>query len=373
MERKLGFGLMRLPLLNPDDEGSVDVELCKKMFDSFIDHGFTYFDTALMYCGAKSESAVRQALTSRHNRDTYTLTTKLHCMYLKKMEDRDSIFNHQLEKTGVDYFDYYLIHDIGMDSYKTYTEFDCFNWLIGKKKQGLVKTIGFSFHDNSELLDKVLTEHPEMEFVQLQLNYLDWESVAIQSHRCYDVCVKHGKPVFVMEPVKGGTLANVPESVAKMFRDYNPEMSVPSWAVRFAASHPNVKIVLSGMSDMAQLEDNMSYMSDFKPFNDDEFELVRRAAEEINSTIAITCTGCSYCTGGCPQHIAIPRYFALYNADRQEVASKGWTPQSEYYDRLTHTFGKAGDCIQCGQCETACPQHLPIIENLKEVARYFGK
>ncbi|MCQ2309679.1 MAG: aldo/keto reductase [Bacteroidales bacterium] len=373
MERKLGFGLMRLPLLNQNDEGSIDIELCKKMFDKFIEHGFTYFDTALMYCGAKSESAVKQALTSRHKRDTYTLTTKLHCMYLKTKDDRDSIFNHQLEKTGVDYFDYYLIHDIGMDSYKTYTEFDCFNWLIDKKKQGLVKTIGFSFHDNAELLDKVLTEHPEMEFVQLQLNYLDWESVAIQSHKCYDVCVKHGKPVFVMEPVKGGTLADVPESVAKMFKDYNPEMSVSSWAIRFAASHPNVKIVLSGMSNMAQLDDNMSYMSDFKPFGDDEFELVRRAAEEINSTIAIPCTGCSYCTGGCPQHIAIQKYFALYNADGQEVASKGWTPQGEYYDRLTHTFGKASDCIQCGQCEKACPQHIQIIEKLKEVAEYFGK
>lgn len=372
-EKKLGFGLMRLPLTNPDDASSIDIELTKKMVDSFIENGFTYFDTAWMYCGFNSENAVKEALVKRHPRDSYTLATKLHAGFLQTKEDRDKIFQTQREKTGVDYFDYYLIHDIGLDHYKVYTELDCFNWLMDKKEKGLVKHIGFSYHDNAELLDKVLTEHPEMEFVQLQINYLDWDSEGIQSRKCYEVAVKHNKPVIVMEPVKGGTLAKVPENVAEMYRAYDADMSVPSWAIRFAASLDHVKMVLSGMSNMEQLMDNMSYMKDFVPLNETENTMVMKAVEMINSNIAIPCTGCEYCVDGCPMHIAIPKYFSLYNADRQEVKEKGWTPQGEYYDRLTGTFGKASDCVGCGQCEHVCPQHLPIINNLKEVANYFGK
>ena len=371
--KKLGFGLMRLPLTNPSDAGSVDIELCKKMVDSFIDQGFTYFDTALMYCGGKSENAVKEFLTSRYPRDKYTLATKLHSMFFKTKEERDTVFNSQLEKTGVDFFDYYLLHDIGVDHYKVYTELDCFNWLAQKKKEGKVRYAGFSFHDKADLLDKVLTEHPEMDFVQLQINYLDWESEGIQSRKCYEVAEKHGKPVIVMEPVKGGTLANLPPTAANLLKNYNPDASLPSWAIRFAASLPNVKMVLSGMSNMEQLLDNTSYMKDFKPLTQEEKSLVFKAVDIINGNIAIPCTGCSYCTGGCPQNIAIPKYFSLYNADLQESKEKGWTPQGEYYDRLTNDFGAASDCVECGQCEEACPQHLPIIKNLKDVAAHFGK
>ena len=371
--KKLGFGLMRLPLTNPDEASSIDVEQVKDMVDAFIENGFTYFDTAWMYCGFQSECAAKEALVDRYPRDSYTLADKLHAGYIKTREDRDKIFNEQLRKTGVEYFDYYLLHDIGVDHYKIYQELDCFTWLKEKKEQGLVRHIGFSFHDSAKMLDQVLTEHPEVEFVQLQLNYLDWDSEGVQSRKCYETAVKHGKPVIVMEPVKGGTLAKVPERAERMFKEYHPDMSVPSWAIRFAASNEHVMMVLSGMSNMEQLQDNMSYMADFQPLNEEEQEIIRKAVEIINSGIEIPCTGCSYCTEGCPQNIAIPKYFSLYNADLQECEEKGWKPQGEYYHRLTKTFGKASDCVECGQCESVCPQHLPVIRHLKEVAARFEK
>lgn len=369
--KRLGFGLMRLPLSDPDDPAGIDMERTKQMVDTFLERGFTYFDTAWMYCGFQSENAAREALVERYPRDRFTLATKLHAGFLQDKEDRDRIFNEQLAKTGVEYFDYYLLHDIGQDHYKTYTELDCFQWLQEKKRQGLVKHIGFSYHDNAELLDQVLTEHPEMEFVQLQINYLDWDSAGIQSGKCYETAVKHKKPVIVMEPVKGGTLANVPERVERLFKDVHPDWSVSSWAIRFAASLDNVMMVLSGMSSMEQLLDNTEYMAEFQPLNAQEQQTIREAAAMINSNIVIPCTGCSYCTDGCPMKIAIPKYFSLYNADLQEIKEKGWTPQGEYYDRLTGTFGKASACVACGQCEGVCPQHLPIIEHLKEVAAHF--
>lgn len=369
--KRLGFGLMRLPLSDPDDPAGIDMERTKQMVDTFLERGFTYFDTAWMYCGFQSENAAREALVERYPRDCFTLATKLHAGFLQSKEDRDRIFNEQLAKTGVEYFDYYLLHDIGQDHYKVYTELDCFQWLQEKKRQGLVKHIGFSYHDNAELLDQVLTEHPEMEFVQLQINYLDWDSAGIQSGKCYETAVKHKKPVIVMEPVKGGTLANVPEGVERLFKDVHPDWSVSSWAIRFVASLDNVMMVLSGMSSMEQLLDNTEYMAEFQPLNAEEQQTIREAAAMINSNIVIPCTGCSYCTDGCPMKIAIPKYFSLYNADLQEIKEKGWTPQGEYYDRLTGTFGKASACVACGQCEGVCPQHLPIIEHLKEVAAHF--
>lgn len=369
--KKLGFGLMRLPLTDANDKGSIDIEALKEMVDTFMEQGFTYFDTAWMYCAFKSENAVKEALTDRYPRDRYTLTTKLHASYLKKKEDRDRIFEEQRQKTGVEYFDYYLLHAIDQELYSIYNEMDCFNWLIGKKKQGLVKHIGFSYHDSAEFLDQVLTEHPEMEFVQLQMNYLDWESAEVQSRKCYEVASKHGKPVIVMEPVKGGTLADVSAEVRESFAAYHPDLSVPSWAIRFVASLDNVAMVLSGMGNMEQLMDNISYMKEFVPMNAEETELVHKAAEMIKDSIAIPCTGCSYCTEGCPMQIAIPDLFRVYNkSKRGEITD---VEANEEYRQLTESGGKARECLACGQCQVACPQHLEIINYLKDVAKCMEK
>ena len=370
--KKLGFGLMRLPLLDPSVATSVDMEQLKQMVDLFLERGFTYFDTAWMYTGFASENAAKEALVLRHPRDSFTLTTKLHAGFFDSLEDRDKIFNAQLEKTGADFFDYYLLHDVEANTYPKFEKYDCFTWLQEKKRAGLVHHMGFSFHDTPELLDEVLTAHPEMEFVQLQLNYLDWESPWIQSRRNYEVCVKHGKPVIVMEPVKGGSLAKVPAEAEALFRAAEPELSIPSWGIRFAASQPNVMMVLSGMSTLQQMEDNTGFMEDFQPLDEEKLALCHRAAEIINAQIAVPCTGCSYCTEGCPMHIAIPKYFSLYNEiKREDMEQKGWTVSFTQYDVLTQDFGRAGDCIACGQCERICPQHLPIIEHLKQVSECF--
>ena len=366
--KKLGFGLMRLPTRG----GSIDIEQVKAMVDKFIEKGFTYFDTAWMYMNFSSENAAKEALVSRYPRESFTLATKLHNGFFDSHEGRDKVFNEQLEKTGAGYFDYYLLHGIDKGSLEKYEKFDCFNWLLDKKAKGLVKHAGFSFHDTADVLDDILTRHPEMEFVQLQINYLDWESDWIESRKNYEVCVKHNKPVIVMEPVKGGSLARLPEEAEKLFHEADPKMSIPSWAIRFTASLPNVMTVLSGMSSMEQMEDNLSFMENFVSLTEAENELCHKAAHIINSQIAVPCTGCSYCTEGCPKNIAIPQYFSIYNEImREDMEKKGWTVSFTNYDILTKTHGKASDCIACGQCEQMCPQHLTVIDFLKDVSEKF--
>ena len=370
--KKLGFGLMRLPQNDPNNASDVDVEQVKKMGDLFMERGFTYFDTALMYNGFASEAVAKEALVDRYPRESFTLATKLHAGFFNSLEERDTVFEGQRKKCGVEYFDYYLLHGVEASMIDKYEKFDCFRWLLDKKAKGLVRHAGFSFHDTPELLDSLLTKYPEMEFVQLQLNYLDWESQWIRARECYAVAEKHGKSVIVMEPVKGGTLARLPEAAEKLFREHDAKASLPSWAIRFAASLPNVMVVLSGMSTLSQLDDNTSYMADFRPLTEEEKALCFQAADIINAQIAIPCTACHYCTEGCPQHICIPEYFSIYNEDmRENLEEKGWTINFTNYQILGSKFGKASDCVECGQCEGVCPQHLTIIDFLKDVARHY--
>lgn len=359
--KKLGFGLMRLPQIEIDGKSVIDVELTKKMVDRFMSAGFTYFDTAWMYCDFESENVVKEALTSRYPRDSFTLATKLHSAFFNTVEEREDYFNTQLKKTGVDYFDYYLVHAINKEMYAKHTELDSFNWLIQKKADGLVKRIGFSFHDDAEFLDKVLTEHPEFEFVQLQINYLDWESTRVQSRLCYEVACKHNVPVIVMEPVKGGTLANLPKRAAQLFNAHNPTVSHASWAIRFAASLDNVFMVLSGMSNMEQLEDNVSVIDNLKPLTEADMSIYAQARRVIIEEKLVPCTACEYCLPVCPQNIQIPRLFSLYNSNRRVDAK----------DKVAFA-DIPSECIECGACKEVCPQKLDIPEHIKHINRFYS-
>ena len=345
--KKLGFGLMRLPRTDPEVQEAIDLEQVKKMTDRFLDRGYTYFDTAYMYHNHESERAVKKALTSRVDREKYLLATKLPTPKLEVPEDMERIFNEQLEKCGVEYFDYYLLHCLNTRFYEIATNVGAFDFVMKKKAEGKVKRFGFSFHDTADVLDKILTEHPEVEFVQLQINYLDWESPTVQSRLCYEVARKHGKDIIIMEPIKGGVLANVPTEAKELMESVNPNRTPAEWALLFAATLPGVIMVLSGMSDLKQLDENTEFFQNLPELTEDETQMLFRCADIINRSVAVGCTGCEYCTADCPKQIPIPQWFDAYNKgnDGKELAEKYPTP---------------ADCISCGKCEKKCPQKLPI-------------
>lgn len=366
--RKLGFGTMRLPLTDPGNPGSIDLEQFRQMVDLYMDRGFCYFDTAYPYHGERSEDAVRKALTERYPRESYLLADKMPILRVKAPEDYERFFAEQLRRCGVTYFDVYLLHNLGRDRYPNAQRFGAFPFLRRLKEEGLAKSIGFSFHDDAETLDRILTDHPETDVVQLQINYLDWNAAVAQSGRCYETAVRHGKEVIVMEPVKGGTLANLPEPAMKLFTDFygSGAPSPASLAIRYAASLERVKAVLSGMSTLEQVADNTAYMREFIPLSDQERSLTAQIEAILNRAVRVPCTGCRYCTEVCPQHIAIPDYFGLLN-----LHAVTGQKTNMYYQRYAMNHGKASECVQCGLCEKNCPQHIAVRDMLKEFSALY--
>ena len=365
-----GVGCMRLPLLKADQQDSFDVEKINTLFDAFLEKGFRYFDTAYTYHGYHAEEAVRKALVERHPRDSFELATKLPLRDFKDAEDMERIFEEQLTHCGVEYFDCYLLHNMGTNVYEKCKKYDAFGFVARKKAEGKIRNVGISFHDMPELFDEILSQYGDLlDFVRLQINYVDWEQPNVQSRRCLEIARKYGKPVTVMEPCKGGTLVNLPEEAEALLKARQPETSNASWAMRFAASQEGVTRVLSGMNTLEQVENNTAVFQNFHPVTEEELEVIWKVTEIIEKNTPIPCTGCAYCTHGCPKDIAIPQYFALYNSISRTTGS--FSSHAVYYNNTALKHGKASDCIGCGQCEKACPQHLPIREHLKTVAAKF--
>ena len=362
---KLGFGLMRLPKKG----GKIDIEQTKQMVDLFMKAGLTYFDTAYVYDEGDSERAAKAALVDRYPRESFTLATKL-CAWMgaQNEETAKQQFYTSLERTGAGYFDYYLLHALQAGNYKTYDKYHIWNFVKEQKAKGLIKHWGFSFHATPDILDEILTAHPDAEFVQLQLNYADWENPDVTARENYEVARKHGKSIVVMEPVKGGALANPPKEVGKVFKEVSPDASYASWAIRYVASLDGIITVLSGMSNLEQMQDNLSYMKDFKPLNAEEQAAIRKAQELMNGIKSIPCTACHYCTAGCPKKISIPEIFAARN---QQLVWGQLEEGHRQYSELVKSTGKASDCIACGQCERACPQQIDVITRLKDCAMQF--
>lgn len=363
-----GFGCMRLPMKN----GEVDYEEFRRMADAFIKAGFNYFDTAHGYIGGRSETAIRECVVKRYDRKDFLLTNKLTSAYFDSKEDIRPFFESQLKACGVDYFDFYLMHAQDRNNYRKFESCETYQTAYEFKKEGKIRHFGISFHDKADVLEMILNDHPEIEVVQIQFNYADYDNATVESRKVYEVCEKYEKPVIVMEPVKGGSLVNLPEKADEILRSLNGGFNA-SYAIRFAASFPQIAVVLSGMSDTHQMEDNLSFMKDFKPLDDKEKEAIGEVNQIFASLNLIPCTACRYCVeeNECPMSIRIPDMFAALNAHE---AFHNWNT-GYYYDNIItgNGHGKASECLECGMCESVCPQHLPIREYLKKVAETFER
>lgn len=366
---KLGFGLMRLPMSGSE----IDLPQTCKMVDMFLEKGFLYFDTAYGYGDGASERAIKAALVDRYPRDKFYLATKLPAWAgAKTAEEARQMFYTSLERTGAGYFDFYLLHNLGEQRTHYFDDYGIWDFLAEQKQKGLIRHLGFSFHDKADELEKVLCAHPEMEFVQLQINYMDWENPSIESRKCYEVARRHNKPVVIMEPVKGGNLAKAPESVAKLFEQSRPGASPSSWAIRFAASLEGVLTVLSGMSSVEQMADNLATMEHFEPLSAAEQGVIEAARAAFNTIPSVPCTACQYCVKGCPMGINIPGTFAAYNM-YQQFGNADLARGQYIWQTDGHQMAKASACVECGQCEEACPQHIHIREELKRAAEVLEK
>ncbi|MBQ9279734.1 MAG: aldo/keto reductase [Clostridia bacterium] len=364
MNQKLGFGCMRLPM----NGEKVDYDEFHKMIDYYMEQGFNYFDTAHGYVEGKSETAIRECLVKRYPRESYILTDKLTQPYFQSQEEIRTFFEKQLEWCGVEYFDYYLMHAQDRNTYPHFQKNNAYSECLKLKEEGKIKHLGISFHDTAEMLEEILTEHPEVEIVQIQFNYADYESASVQSKKVYEVCRKFHKPVIVMEPVRGGRLVNLPEYAKELLDGLNQDCSYASYAIRFAASFEGMYSVLSGMSNFEQLKDNVDYMKEFKPLTEKEMETVLKVGELLRSMGGIPCTACRYCIEGCPAKISIPDLFSCYNT---KVQFQDWNAGFYYNIHTKDGHGKASDCIKCGKCEKICPQHLKIRDLLTKVAASF--
>ncbi len=353
IQKNFGFGFMRLPMLGDE----VDIPQTKEMVDLFLQNGFHYFDTAHGYIGGKSELAIRECLSSRYPRDRFILTNKLSGNYFNSQADIRPLFQQQLDACGVEYFDFYLMHALNAQSFARYKELHAFETVMELMEEGRVRHLGISFHDKAAVLDEILTQYPQIEVVQIQFNYVDFEDEKVESRKCYEVCRKHNKPVIVMEPVKGGSLVNLPQAAQKIF-DKLESGSNASYAIRFAAGFEGIMMVLSGMSNLEQMKDNLSYMKDFQPLSPAEQEAVEKVRAIFRNQALIPCTACRYCTEVCPQGISIPETFAALNAKRQNQTA----------DLSGISGGKPQDCVRCGRCEAICPQNLNIRELLMVAA-----
>lgn len=369
---KLGMGLMRLPLMDENDQTSIDYEEVNKMVDAYMDAGFDYFDTAFVYHEGVGEAAFRKCVVERYPRESFKIATKLPLFVITEESQLEPIFAQQLENCGVDYIDYYMLHNVSGFTENAWKNVDLYSFIQKKKEEGYIKHIGISTHGNAEFLEEILFEHPELEFVLLQINYLDWEDEGIESRKCLEVARKYNKQVMIMEPYKGGFLADVPEEAEKIMKEYNPDKSVVSWAMRFVANIEDVEVVLTGASNLEQLESNIREFNDADPLNDEEMEIISQVSEIINSNITVDCTKCRYCVDTCPEDIDIAKIFHLYNKHKL-LETDEWTQFGNAYLNYSKLdgVGIASDCIECENCIEECPQQINIPEVLKDVAKTF--